>query len=261
MERNRLLGICLERGDILPKALEKTSKSLDSDFIDVSGFGELQWVEISNQDEGGRPIRFEGPLNLINLNGRIRRAGAMVISDFVCTLSRQTDNGISVIGGKLIAASVIHLEVTMSPLMVPDSVQPAKSDITKVKSDIINAPPPIMSRTIEEEAEVSSPPISKRREKDAVLDERWAKAIAETKAFEGKDAYADDEADIRPRLGDKVNHRQFGECTVSRIDDDHITLRKPDGRNVQLGLQILVFTRVGHKEGKDVFDVQVGSRR
>jgi hypothetical protein len=87
--------------------------------------------------------------------------------------------------------------------------------------------------------------------------------VEETQKLEAFPDSFDDITDVRPELGDIVNHKQFGKCTVSRIDDDHITLKKPNGRHVPLGLQILVFKKVGDAEGKRVFDVdvQVGMRR
>ncbi len=70
-----------------------------------------------------------------------------------------------------------------------------------------------------------------------------------------------DAPEVPPKTGDIVNHRQFGECTVVRLGDDHITLRKPDRRNVQLGLPILRFFREGEEDGHTVFRVEIKPRR
>ena len=95
----------------------------------------------------------------------------------------------------------------------------------------------------------------------AALDDRWAKAVLESKRIEDDPSFFDDEeTETRPKRGDIVMHAQFGECRVTRIDDDHITLRKPDGRNVQLGLTVLRFVFTGKHDGKDTFRVEIGKR-
>jgi hypothetical protein len=267
MERNTPLGMVLDKGAMLPKALEIAAKPLQSDFIDVSGFGELGWVEITQSAEDEKPKRFAGPLQLLSLRGRVRRAGNLVISDAVCIVSRDTDNGIQLLGGRMTGAYVNHLEVTLSPLSAAEDLETAtlpepppprveppprsavKSEAVASKQPADNLPDPEISVS------------TKHTENSGVADARWAKAILEARRIEDEADSVDESTDVRPRQGDRVNHKQFGECSVARIGDDHITLRKPDGRNVQLGLQILSFRRVGHKEGKDVFDVQVSPRK
>ena len=91
----------------------------------------------------------------------------------------------------------------------------------------------------------------------------WAEALAESKRLEKSGAAAarawEDDASsaVVPLRGDVVNHRQFGRCVVAKIDDDHIFLKKPDGRIVQLGLPILAFAIQGAEGEATVFDVQV----
>jgi predicted DNA-binding protein with PD1-like motif len=274
MECNSVYGLVIEQGEIIPKALEITSKPLLSDFVDVNGFGELGWVEVTHDKNDEKTIRFSGPLQLISLRGRIRRAGNLVISDFVCCVSRETDNGIQVLGGRMTKAQVNHLEVTLTPLLSQEDLAGERSlsqeDLAGERSEGVEVLPKPASPVVvtspekaKQVAEVSlfqKPPAAKV-EKKPVMDERWAKAVVESRRIEDEADFLDEASDARPRQGDVVNHKQFGECSVSMISDDHITLRKPDGRNVQLGLQILNFKRVGHRDGKDVFDVQVAVRR
>jgi hypothetical protein len=44
---------------------------------------------------------------------------------------------------------------------------------------------------------------------------------------------------------------------VVRVGDSHITLRKPNNRNVQLGIAILDFTPLGKEDKKSIFDVKI----
>ena len=256
MEHNTSFGMVIEQGEVIPKVLEITSKPLYSDFVDVSGFGELSWVEITHNSEDETKTRFEGPLQLLTLRGRIRRAGNLTISDFVCTVSRETDNGIQVLGGRMIKAKVKHLEVTFVPLTSQEELD-GMASAPKPPPKPAGESLPVKPKPVDAPS-FKSPP---RPEQSRVTDDRWAKAVLESRRVEEETDFLDDASDDRPKQSDIVNHKQFGECTVAMIGDEHITLRKPDGRNVQLGLQVLNFKRVGHRDGKDVFDVQVAIRK
>ena len=72
----------VEQGEVLPKSLEIKVRPLYSDFVDVSGFGALDWVELTHHSDDAKSTRFSGPLQLLSLRGRIRRAGNLIISDF-----------------------------------------------------------------------------------------------------------------------------------------------------------------------------------
>lgn len=282
MNDSKNLGIRLEDGVILPTAVEKLADRYGMSFCDVFGFGELEWVELSMDNHGTTVQRFEGPLHLIALNGRVRIAGAMTLCDFVCTFSRQTDNGIQVLGGKLHSAAAVFVELTISPLQPLDIEKkpdldrddtPPKSAPTR---ELTRAPaaasppfkaaaPPLTEPRPNVEAPVSptvSTPKNEVHRAPAALDDRWAKAVLEAKRLQEDPTFVDgeEESDRRPKRGDIVQHAQFGECQVSRIDDDHITLRKPDGRNVQLGLTVLRFVSLGKQKGKDAYRVQIGKR-
>jgi hypothetical protein len=88
---------------------------------------------------------------------------------------------------------------------------------------------------------------------------KWSLALAESRRLERDGAAAnwDDVEPVMPARGDIVNHRQFGRCDVVRVDSEHISLRKPDRRVVQLGLAILVFEPAGEQDGKTAYNVAV----
>ncbi len=268
-------GIRIEGESAALRVLEQTAERLSLSFCDVFGFGELEWVDLVVDDDDSSVRRFEGPFQLIDLKGRIRVAGAVTLSEFVCTLARQTDNGIQILGGKLSEAGVLFAEITFCPLVPLESTnvtRPAAPPVEKEypTREMRPSSPPLPSTDLnsfgkQEKLQsvyspskpVSAPSEQKTNKQDTVLDNRWAKAVLESKQVEESSALYDDDSDVRPKRGDFVFHNQFGECTVSRIDDDHITLRKPDGRNVQLGLTVLRFVNVGKHKGKDAFQVKI----
>jgi hypothetical protein len=216
-------------------------------FCDIHGFGELSSVRIAT-DEVENAVSLEGPFQLLNLSGRLRQAGGMTLIELFCTLSRQTDNGIQIIGGRLVEARVTFLELTFSPLAVAEA------------GASVSAPsPPVQQQPVTPKAPASNPLESYP---PGALENRWANAIKEAKRLQDDtDFPSEDDRDVRPSRGDIVQHTQFGECKVIRISDDHITLRKPDGRNVQLGLQILKFVHVGKQDNRDLYRVQVNVKR
>lgn len=230
----RVRAVRLESGSMLPAAAEAAAAKEDLGFCDVRGFGELHWVEL--QPTAGGTRRLRGPLDLLGLQGRLRRAGDVVLADWICTVSRETDNGIEVIGGRLVAAECSFAEVSLTPLAA----------MTTAGSRIVEAVDGPRPATPERPPAVPAP--------SAAL---FAEALAESRRQEALAPSWDQEEDARPARGDLVNHLQFGKCKVLRIDDDHVTLRKPDGRAVQLGLPILAFSEVGAEGPNKVFDVRV----
>lgn len=253
MAEYKTYGMRLEAGQELIQSVQDAFASLAASFCDVNGFGELRRVTLQVGDvDGGQT--FEGPLQLIDFKGRLRQAGAVIIADYFCTVSRLTDNGVQLLGGKISDAEIEFVELTFSPVEMVASQPVATSALSKRPS----VPPP---------AAPAQKPAAEKRAPSAVkpsglLSEKWAKAVLESKkALEEADFFDDGAPDVKPKRGDFVMHQHFGECKVSRIDDDHITLRKPDGRNVQLGIPILHFTRSGEKNGRDVFEVQVSMKR
>ncbi len=256
MNDKAVIGLRFEEGTYLPKVAEEAVSEATIGFADVSGFGELNWVDL--EGPGGRPMRLEGPLTLVDLKGRIRTLRGVALRDFVCTLSRLTDNGIQMLGGKLLRAEVKFVEIAIVPLQ----------DTADGASVSAPAPAPAPAQPVERlvsDSSLPDPPIhTKETDPPEDLSDRWARAVDESDRVQqhAKDKGIDfDMSDVKPKRGDYVNHQQFGKCTVARIGDDHITLRKPDGRNVQLGLPILRFTSEGKEGKKGVFRVEVRTKR
>jgi len=241
-----LLALRLENDVALPGAILDAARRAELAFADVCGFGALDWVELV---KGEGVARLAGPFDLLDLKGRIRRVGELDLAEFVVTLSRHTDAGLEVLGGRLVRASARFVELRFEPL----SALPAAS-----AQPIAPQPGPPQTPAPAPQREAASPRVEK-----IALGEKWAEALAESKRLEKSGTAAarlwedDEAAAVVPKRGDVVNHRQFGRCVVAKIDDDHVFLKKPDGRIVQLGLPILAFAIRGAEGDATVFDVQV----
>ncbi len=233
-------AIRIESGESLPDAADRAIEDLGLEFCDVTGFGRLEWVELKG-DSNGPPIRMQGPFDLLDLKGRVRRVGSVIMSEYVCTISHVAHGEIHVFGGGLERAVVDFAELTFIPLVLAKGATVAKDGVAKETDTGQDAPPPTAPSPVKDDAS------------------KWSLALAESRRLEREGAAAnwDDVEPVIPARGDIVNHRQFGRCDVVRVDGEHISLRKPDRRVVQLGLAILVFEPAGEQDGKDVYNVAV----
>ncbi len=270
-------GMRLEAGQELIQSVQDAFASLAASFCDVNGFGALRRVTLQAGDDEDDEQYFEGPLQLVDFKGRLRQAGDLIIADYFCTLSRLTDNGVELLGGKITDADIEFVELTFFPVEMmasqPMPTNPAKTSAASSKRPSV-APPPGPPPQPPPRKRGPTPPaapapnsspekrVTTPVKQTGALSDRWAKAVLESKKVLQEADFVDDGApDERPSRGDIVIHQQFGECKVTRIDDDHITLRKPDGRNVQLGILILRFSHAGERNGKDLFNVEVSPKR
>ena len=224
--------------------IEQTAGRHSLSFCQVTGFGELARAELSCASDG-EARWYTGPFQLVNLVGRVRRAGDQTIADYVCTLARQTDNGIELLGGRLLRAEAIYAEVTLETLELADAVE--SGDPLPERP----APKQVAAPSEDAPAAGAQPP----------LDSRWAAVVEESRRVERQSADLPSRDPVRPKSGDIVDHQQFGRCKVSKVTDDHVALRKPEGRIVQLGLSVLEFTVEGVEDGKRVLTVQVKKAR
>jgi predicted DNA-binding protein with PD1-like motif len=243
-EQQRIRAVRFEGGTLLPAAAAAAAAAESLGFCDVQGFGELRWVEL--KPTTGEARRLRGPLDLLGLQGRLRRVGDVVLSDWVCTVSRETDNGIEVLGGRLVAAECAFAEISLTPLR--PAAGAAEAGPAAGGAPGIGPPPAPRTPPAPVARPVAAPPPT------AAL---FAEALAESRRQETNTPDWDREEELRPSRGDVVNHLQFGRCKVLRIDDEHLTLRKPDGRTLQLGLPVLSFSEVGAEGSSKVFDVRI----
>lgn len=260
-------------------ALEAAAREAGLEFCDIEGFGELAYADLEGPKKG-TPQRINGPLTLLSIRGRTRRAGGIQLSEFVCTLSRHTDSGIEVLGGRLLGGLATILELRLHGLRTLEDAL-ADSDSLAPEPPPPPRPAPVVQRREmpsrrDAEPQQPSPPAVERTPAQPELASQpargepfgagWAEVFAESQKLrravvaEGLEDEEEDDEDYRPERGDFVEHRQFGRCRVVRIDDDHMTLKKTDGRLVQLGLQVLLFKPKGEAEGKPIYEAYVKTR-
>ncbi|MBN2714851.1 MAG: hypothetical protein JXX14_03285 [Deltaproteobacteria bacterium] len=230
MTDHTVLAKTIETQVSIPASLDDAATSLNLDFCDVNGFGNLKWAEIL--DSAGSQVHIEGPIDLLSIRGRVRHAGQVTVSDYRVLLAKHTDNGIQVVGGKLTGGVATLLELAFTPLMSAETVRNVAANTY----------------------------LGKKAAEKNVKEQSWASAMNLSAALEkkGRNAQLWDNEPVKiPSVGDIVKHRQFGDCTVVKIDDEHVTIQKPDGRVVQLGLRILTFTPIDEDGGRTLWDASV----
>ena len=230
MTDHTVLAKTIEKEVSIPASLDDAAASMNLDFCDVNGFGNLKWVEIV--DSAGSKVHFEGPIDLLSIRGRVRHAGAVTVSDYRVLMAKHTDNGIQVVGGRLSNGIATLLELSFTPLASAETVKHVASNTYLGKKAV---------------------------EKNS-REQAWASAMNLSAALEkkGKSAHLwEEEAVKSPEVGDIVKHRQFGDCTVVKLDDEHVAIQKPDGRVVQLGLRILKFTPLDKDGNRTLWEASV----
>jgi predicted DNA-binding protein with PD1-like motif len=238
---DRPQGVRLESGQELRAAVESMAVERALPFCDVTGFGRLKSVVLAGETAAA-PITLKGAMTLLDLKGRVRLAGKVAILDLICTVAYREGDRIELLGGALVKADIDYVELTFTPLhhIGPPCVAREASEAGQTTTN----------------SDLSAKALATAEAGQSADKDRWAQAIAESERIQ-EDRDESNSEDELPGRSDTVIHRQFGECTVLRIGDDHITLRKPDRRVVQLGLAVLRFTR-GTSPGKhSVFNVEV----
>jgi predicted DNA-binding protein with PD1-like motif len=202
----------------LPKIIKDAASKAELDFCDVTGFGQIENITFASL-KTDEPLFLKGPFSLLNLKGRIRNIANISMDEFICTIARETDNGIETIGGKLHHASITWLELTIIPILNGEkTILNATDNSTATFSDAMG----ISNR------------IKQNLPSDMAIDD-----------------------DPIPSAGDIVMHKQFGRCTVVKTDDTHIHLKKSNSHIVQLGLPILTFKKISEENNHSHWQVSI----
>ncbi|GAB5548227.1 MAG: hypothetical protein SangKO_079870 [Sandaracinaceae bacterium] len=110
-QSQRRLLVRLDQGEELLASLSKLAEEEGVSAAWVRGVGTLEWVELDRHDQGLRraepPQRFSAPCEILSLEGSLSGGDSMLHG----TLSRRTDNGVEVLGGRLAAARVFSVEL------------------------------------------------------------------------------------------------------------------------------------------------------
>ncbi|MFW5875583.1 MAG: PPC domain-containing DNA-binding protein [Myxococcota bacterium] len=113
---SRLVGR-LERGQAVPGAFERLARDRDVAAGWIRGLGAFEWVELSEYDQKTqkyRPARrFDTPCEILTLEGNLSMKDGQPFAHLHATVSRETEAGVEVLGGHLVAAQVFACEFSI----------------------------------------------------------------------------------------------------------------------------------------------------
>jgi len=210
----------LSRGERIPQALLDLARDQRIRCGWLSALGAFEWVELCEYDQEKKayrpPYRFSTPCEILSLTGNLSERDGKPFWHLHAALSRETDNGVQVVGGHLLDGSVFSCEVFIECFEEP---------LLRREHD----PDTGLSLWVGTEAvePVSAGRDSAPRAKTGGAAVSWAHVAA---------ASAPSPAPLPPRkrvdrsdqpileIGDWVDHKQFGVCRVDGEDGEGATL-------------------------------------
>lgn len=278
----------VDRGEDVALSLKKLCQSERIRAGWIRATGHLEWAELVHWDPEReaetRPRRIQGPLLALSLEGNVSMR--MGEPDVVLrgALSRETDAGVSVIGGQLVAASALALELVLEAFEdvrldrdedLPTGLALWKGERTpgviargsvrvtaptSVSASSASSPTPTptpapSAPSAPAPTAAPPPPVS-----------AWAQVAAVSADVERqkplKSVAFDDDAVLEPKKGDWVEHRQFGLCRIDGEDaEGAIIIRLPSGMRKHIKLDVLEVLPPRHDGDRRIFPLRPRTKR
>ncbi len=233
-----VVEVSLEPGDELVESIKRALADGGYDNAFVVGSGEIEDAEVlSLSASGGARIhrKLAGACDLIALSGNFGEAGL----ELRASLSRETESGASTVGGLLIKATVVSVELralVRAPQAgaalrrsVPSAAAPAPPSVPAAPAPPRAEPSaptiPILAPTPVREVEAPRPPSPSTPSSGVPLPPKLRRV---------------ESAEIYPEERDVVTHFAFGRCVVTFSDGERIRLQQePEGRVREVALSML----------------------
>jgi predicted DNA-binding protein with PD1-like motif len=259
--RTRRLVGRLDRGADILAQLADVCRSHRVHAGELRAVGELEEAIVGEWDQKGRVLRaprhFVAPFEIVTMTGTIaQRDGAPSLHAWV-TLSRQRDNGIELIGGRLVAGRVFACEFVIDSfedLPLQRALEPATGlHLWETHSAAAMAP---------------APEAKKHVHFDAPARTTWTEVAAASARRDAEPttpiaALADDTTvsppppviEVHIQAGDFIDHPQFGRVLVERVDgnQEFVSARLRNQRLIRLSLEVLTLIPAGQEGGRNLF--------
>lgn len=247
----------------------------------IRATGHLEWVELVHWDpereSETRPRRLQGPLLALALEGSVSmRLGEPSVT-LRGALSRESDAGLEVVGGQLVAASALALELVLDVLedvrLERDEDPPTGLSLWKGErtpgviarggAGAARSPTPAGAPARAADPEPAADPVQAPAAAPASA---WAQVAAVSAGVERSRPLAsvafDDDHVLEPKKGDWVEHRQFGLCRVDGEDaEGALIIRLPSGMRKHIKLDVLEVLAPRHDTDRRIFPLRPRTRR
>jgi predicted DNA-binding protein with PD1-like motif len=277
----RTLVVRFARGESLIESIATLARDHGVAAATLVGHGVLQTATVESYDPRARAYNerraFAGTLALTNLTGHVLFGAGEPVVTAQATLARETDNGLEVLGGHLLDAQVVAVDVTvfvhedvrLTVVVDPATGLPAwraegrdgaVARAVPAAAPVVTTtrPQPVAARP----APASAPPPA--REVTPARDVAPARAsLADVaRALEAmparpeRDADLGGDTDIQP--GDLLDHPAWGECDVLREQEPGtFDIRiKSRGSTRTIKTEIFEVTPRPPREGKRVWGLK-----
>jgi uncharacterized protein len=264
--RTRRLVGRLDRGADILAQLADVCRTHGVRAGEVRAVGALEEAVVGEWDQRTRvlkpPRRFDAAFEILTLAGTVgERDGHPSVHAWV-SLSRERDNGIELIGGRLVAGRVFACEFVIDAfddLALARAVEPATGlplwD-THAAAALVPAPEAVATPTPTPTFDL---PARTSWSDVMAASERRAEAPREVpEPDEPLPPVMSEQVPVRP--GDFIDHPKFGRVQVERVDNDQefVSARLRNQRLIRLSLEVLTLIPTGQENGRNLFRAVAG---
>jgi len=249
----------LSQGEDLLQGLLSICSEHKIRCAEIRASGTLEDISVAHYERPNRQMgkarQLRGPLQLLQCSGVLSELRGKMDLQLNAMASRQRDNGVELLGGVCTGAKVVACEFileVMDDLVLRREVN-RKSGLAiwkEIFSSQASAPTSLEQPAVfsEHTAAPEAAVVEKYTWADAVMES--VRAHAEPKEEQGPE-----EPYRAIREGDIIDHRQFGRCEVQRVDanEEFVTVRLRNGRQVRLNLDVLGLRYVEDEGGHQIF--------
>lgn len=289
--KSRCLVARAERGEEVVATIEALARREGIRAAWVRGAGSVAWVELDRHDQARRipepPQRFDTPCEILSLQGSIAMSGGVPRAFLYAAISRRTDNGIDVLGGRLRAGEAFAVELVIECFddlelsrardedtglalfsgerapggaLLSGERAPGGDEVVEYDQREVEARPRGAISWADVAAVSAAPPVVERSRRER---QRPAPP-APTPAFRPppipERPRTSDVAILEepmPQKGDWIEHRQFGLCKIEREDDEGgLVIRLPSGVRKTIKLDFMEVGQPREEGGRTIYPVR-----
>lgn len=232
--RTRHLVLRLDRGEELPAAIVRAVEEAGVTSAWLQGFGTLESAELAVFDARQRTYakarRYEPGGDVVSLNGNVSQLDGTPCVRLFATLARETEAGVSVVGGELMSGRAFSVELHMT-ILDDAGLARVADDRTGQLTLVRGSVAPSAAPSAEPGAPARSPaPRTGPEQSSPSIVEMARAAIAgelpQPAAPFKRERPREDFSEIYPEVGDMATHFHFGECKIISSDGDKIRLQQ-----------------------------------
>jgi predicted DNA-binding protein with PD1-like motif len=260
--RGRRLVGRLDKGSDVLEGLAEVCRTHQVRAAEVRAVGSVAEVVLCEYDQRARQHRagrrFDAQFEIVSLGGNISEKDGKLFVHAKCSLSRERDNGIELVGGQLVSGRVFAVEFVIDVFddLILRRGPDGQTGLSLWREAISLGDP----------GETPAAAEPKHVPFDAPAKTSWEDVVAASDprpAVVKEDAPVEElpQEEVRVVAGDLIDHPKFGRCVVERIEGDYefVSARLRNQRLIRLSLDVLTLVPAGEEAGKRLFRAIMGA--